>query len=350
MSQSTSSEAVMTRLNPHGHHISVSSSQTWEWVVAKHGRCHRSHNARARLSWLEWHESHGCNVTRTCERFAISRPTFYRWYYRFKASGVAGMEDRSHRPSKVRSRTWTPAQVEAVRVLRERYPRWSKDKLHILLKREGILISASMIGRIITSLKARGLLHEPPRTHKLKRRSAMRPYAKRKPADWVAAQPGDLLEIDTKDVRPVPGKVFKHLSLVDVTSRYAVAEIGVGATAETTKRHLELMLGRLPFPVRALQIDGGSEFKGVFEEFCQQKNLELFVLPPRSPKLNGCVERIQRTFDEEFYQCCDAEPRVASLSMALREYEIIYNHVRPHQALGYLTPIEYLQHINTEAA
>ena len=45
-----------------------------------------------------------------------------------------------------------------MRVLRERYPRWSKDKLHILLKREGILISASMIGRIITSLKARGLL------------------------------------------------------------------------------------------------------------------------------------------------------------------------------------------------
>ena len=98
MSQSTSSEAVMTRLNPHGHHIAVTSSKTWEWVVAKQVRCQPSYKARVRQSWLEWHESHGCNVTRTCERFAISRPTFYRWYHRFKASGVAGIEDRSHRP------------------------------------------------------------------------------------------------------------------------------------------------------------------------------------------------------------------------------------------------------------
>jgi transposase InsO family protein len=207
-----------------------------------------------------------------------------------------------------------------------------------------------MIGRILTSLRARGLLHEPPRAQRLKRRSTLRPYARRKPKDWVAARPGDLLEIDTKDVRPVPGKVFKHLSLVDVATRYAVAEIGVGTTAETTKRHLELMLTRLPFPVRAIQIDGGSEFMGAFEEFCQQKKFELFVLPPRSPKLNGCVERIQRTFDEEFYQCCDAEPRVEPLSGALRAYETLYNTVRPHQALDYQTPHEYLTQITTEPA
>lgn len=342
MSQSILSEAAMTRLNPNGHHISITSSQTWEWVVAKPARCHLSPQAKARLSWMQWHASHGRNVTRTCQRFDVSRPTFYRWLGRFESCGAAGLEDRSHRPHTVRTRTWTVDQIEAVRKLREQYPRWSRDKLHVVLEREGIVISASMIGRIIAYLNARGVLREPSRARKLRRRSSTRPHAKRKPSDWAVSQPGDLVQVDTKDVRPTPGNVFKHLSLVDVTSRYAVAEIGISATAKATKDRLERMLDRLPFSVRAVQIDGGSEFKGAFEEFCQARRLELFVLPPRSPKLNGHVERIQRTFDEEFYQCSDAEPRVGPLAIALSEYETVYNTVRPHQALGYLTPQERL--------
>ncbi|HKN33212.1 MAG TPA: hypothetical protein VJX16_08205, partial [Terriglobales bacterium] len=59
---------------------------------------------------------------------------------------------------------------------------------------------------------------------------------------------------------------------------------------------------RMPFPIRALQVDGGSEFAADFEQACQQCGLRLFVLPPRSPKLNGAVVRAQRTHTEEFYQ------------------------------------------------
>lgn len=350
MLQSTPSEPSMTGRNPNGHYKPVHCSSTWDLAVAKPAHRQLSRDARARLGWLDWHASHGRNVTKTCERFGISRPTFYRWLSRGTSYGPAGLEDRSHRPHTVRKRTWTPDQVEVVRALREQYPRWSRDKMHVMLKREGIVVSASMIGRIFTSLKARGLLHEPPRARRIKRRSAARPYATRKPKDWIPTRPGDLVQIDTKDVRPVPGRVFKHLSLVDVVSRCAAAEIGTSATAATTKRHLERMLARLPFSVRAIQIDGGSEFKGVFEEFCREMELKLFVLPPRSPKLNGCVERIQRTFDEEFYQCTDAEPRVQPLASALREYEVIYNTVRPHQALGYQTPHEYLNEARQEAA
>lgn len=350
MSQSSLSEAAMTRLNPNGHHISIVSSQTWEWVGRKPARCQLSAGGRARLSWMEWHERHGCNVTRTCERFDVSRPTFYRWLKRFRSCGAAGLENRSHRPHTLRSRTWTPEQIEAVRALRERHPRWSRDKLQVVLRRQGVEISASMVGRIITYLRARGVLREPIRVRRLRRQSATRPHARRKPSDWVVSEPGDLVQIDTKDVRPAPGKIFKHLSLVDVTSRYAVAEVGVGATANATKERLERMLDRLPFPVRALQIDGGSEFKGAFEEFCQEREYQLFVLPPRSPKLNGCVERLQRTFDEEFYQCSDAELRVQPLGTALREYETVYNTVRPHYALGYQTPQERLDQIGRLAA
>jgi hypothetical protein len=65
------------------------------------------------------------------------------------------------------------------------------------------------------------------------------------------------------------------------------------------------MLRRLPFQIAGIQIDGGSEFKAEFETYCEKKKLELFVLPPYSPKLNGAVERMQRTYEEEHHQCPD---------------------------------------------
>jgi putative transposase len=56
-------------------------------------------------------------------------------------------------------------------------------------------------------------------------------------------------------------------------------------------------------------------------------------LPPRSPKLNGHVERAQRTHTEEFCGVMDTCFDIAELAQALLEWEKIYNTVRPHQAL-----------------
>jgi hypothetical protein len=65
---------------------------------------------------------------------------------------------------------------------------------------------------------------------------------------------------------------------------------------------LYTLLQRTPFPVRALQVDGGSEFYAEFEAACLHKGLPLFVLPLKSPKLNAHVERANRTHIEEFYE------------------------------------------------
>jgi len=225
------------------------------------------------------------------------------------------------------------AASQAVLTLREQHPGWGKRKLQILLGRDGIDLSVSMVGRILRQLMRRGDLREAKRRRTTRGRSATRPHAIRKPKDYAIMLPGDLVQVDTLDVRPIPGRIFKHLSLIDVTSRYGAAEIRVGATAATTTESLERMLDRLPFTVKAIQIDGGSEFKAEFEAYC---------LSPRSPKLNGRVERVQRTFREEFYDCCTAPPYVADLAAALAAYETVYNTIRPHQALDYLTPHEYL--------
>lgn len=88
-------------------------------------------------------------------------------------------------------------------------------------------------------------------------------------------------------MRPLPGVAIKHFTARDQVSR------------------LDAIKARMPFPVRAIQVDGGSEFCADFEAERERRQLLLFELPPRSPKLNGHVERAQRTHTEEIYEVWD---------------------------------------------
>ena len=121
-------------------------------------------------------------------------------------------------------------------------------------------------------------------------------------------EPGDLVQVDTLDVRPLPAVILKHFTARDVVSRWDVVEVRTRATANTATDFLSTLQARMPFPVRAIQVDGGSEFQAGFEQAYQERGLRLFVLPPRSPKLNGAVERAQRTHTEEFYEVNDFSP------------------------------------------
>ena len=287
--------------------------------------------AKQRLKWMDHYAAHG-NAALTCRYFGISRQTFYRWKGRYKSRDLRSLEERSHRPRRLRKPTWSRELALAVLHLREQYPRWGKDKLVVRIRDRGWQVSTSMVGRILSSLKARGVLREPLRsTISTRKRLWRRPYAVRKPKGYGVKEPGDLVQVDTLDVRPLPGMVLKHFTARDVVSRWDVVEAHTRATANTSATFLNAVLDRRPFPVHAIQVDGGSEFQAGFEEACRERGIRLFVLPPRSPKLNGCVERAQRTHTEEFYEVNDFSLEMAPLNRDLLAWERIYNTVRPHQ-------------------
>ena len=89
----------------------------------------------------------------------------------------------------------------------------------------------------------------------------------------------------------MPGVVLKHFTARDIISRWDVVDVYSQATASTAAHFLAKLEQRMPFAIKAIQVDGGSEFEAVFEEECQRRDIKLFVLPPRSPKINGYVER-----------------------------------------------------------
>ena len=161
----------------------------------------------------------------------------------------------------------------------------------VLLRRAGWKVSTSMVGRILTRLKARGALRAASGPGiATRRRRRQRPYASRKPR---AIAPGVIVQIGTLDVRSLPGVILKRFTARDVVSRWDALSVHSRATAAIATKFLHTMKERLTFPIRAVQLDGGGEFQAGFEAACEQQGIRLFVLPLRSIRPNqslaGCA-------------------------------------------------------------
>jgi putative transposase len=65
------------------------------------------------------------------------------------------------------------------------------------------------------------------------------------------------------------------------------------------------------------------------------------VIPPRSPEDNGAVERANGSAKFEFYAFYSEIPSLFHIRKYLQHYVHKYNTYRPHQALQYLTPLQY---------
>ncbi len=152
-----------------------------------------SKKARQRLKWFDYYNPHGHNARLTCRHFDISPQTFYRWKRRYSPYHLQSLESCSCRPKRLRQPAYSAELVTGVQRLRGEYPRWGKDKLVVLLHCQGFNCSTSMVGRIISRLKARGVLKEPVNNHaSAHRREISRPYGIRKPQDYRVNEPGDL--------------------------------------------------------------------------------------------------------------------------------------------------------------
>ena len=139
--------------------------------------------------------------------------------------------------------------------------------------------------------------------------------------------------------------MIKHFTAVDPVSRWTCAKACRRATARNAASFLDKLQAEMPFPVTAIQVDGGSEFMEKFEQECQRRGIELWVLPPRSPQLYGSVERMQASWRYEFYACWQYNDKLTDLSNWIDAFADEFNTFRPHQALAGLTPKQHLDRL-----
>jgi transposase len=169
---------------------------------------------------LQWYEDHGRNARLTGRQCGVSPDTVSRWLRRYQQGGVRALEDRSRRPRRVRCPTWSRELALAVLQLREAHPRWGKAKLVVRLRQQGFTCSTAMVGRILRRLKDAGVRWAADRRDPwLPRPPQARPYAVRKPKDYRPLAPGDLVPVDTADLRLLPGVTDKHVTARDVVCR-----------------------------------------------------------------------------------------------------------------------------------
>ena len=285
----------------------------------------------------------GLTVAAASAVLGLRRATYYRWR-RQAQGGVERLAPRSRRPLRPRRPTWPSALVEAVQRLRDDFPMWGRAKLVVLVRAEGFTVSESTVGRILRHLVARGVVQPVPilRRAKAKLERRRRPYARRLPKGQLADRPGALVQLDTLTITLQPGSSIKQFTAYCPHARWTVAKATSRATSTAAASFLDKVRAEMPFPVAALQVDGGSEFMASFETACQAKGVELFVLPPKSPKLNGAVERANGSWRYEFYAVYDLPGTLAELNPLIDSFQHLYNHYRPHGALHGLTPAQHL--------
>lgn len=275
-----------------------------------------------------------------------SRASIYRWKKRYRSQGLFGLEDVSRAPENVRTACWSKKLETHVLALRRTNILYGKYKIHAILKRDhSINASVSTIGRIITDLIAKNKIKPASFyfANKIIRPRKFNKHAQRWKVGMKAKLPGELVQFDHMTVRLCAQYRVKHFQMIDPITKMVVKQAYVRATSSIASQFLAYAQEQLPFPIKSVQVDGGSEFMKDFEQACEAAAIPLYVLPPKSPEYNGIVERANGSSKYEFYASYLGPLNLVAIRSKLRQYAHKYNTFRPHQALQYKTPMEYYQ-------
>ena len=280
----------------------------------------RARSERRRRSWIMAYHALG-DAGSVCRRFGVSRPTLRKWLCRYEQEGEAGLRERSRRPHS------SPAlkvdeTLEALILGLRRDRRLGVKRLRNELQRlHAVRLSAETIHKVLTR---HGLNIQPTRKR-----------AHRKPKRYNRPVPGDRVQMDTCKIR----SGLYQFTAIDDCSRFLVAGLARRRSARATLVFLDQLLEEMPFSVQRIQTDRGTEF---FAENVQRRLMDETVrfrpIPPRSPHLNGKVERAQRTTLEEFWAVAD--PKAADIGEQLALWVHHYNWHRSHESLHGDTPID----------
>jgi putative transposase len=192
--------------------------------------------------WMKL-RSYGLTAGQAAAGIDQSRSTLYRW--------AKAREPKSRRPHCLRQKTWTPALMRAVERIRLDNPMWGKEKITVLLAREGIAASVSTVGRILKSLMERGVVTPVPSLRRKPggrrfRIMARERHAKRLPKGMKPTRPRELVQIDTLFVSTAPGRAVKHFTAYDPVAKWTLGLVAGRATAHCATALLDKLVAEVP--------------------------------------------------------------------------------------------------------
>jgi transposase InsO family protein len=284
----------------------------------------------------------GARVSEVAAEVGVSRQSVSSWVARYRASGLAGLADRSRRPRS--SPSQASAELEArVCELRRDHPRWGAQRiLHELMRGpvppEG-LPSRATVHRILVR---HGLVIG--RSRRKKRSEYVRWQRPAAMQLWqldIVYGPW-LVDTSTGELRE--GRIVTG---IDDHSRFCVlARVVERATGRAICLAFSEALERYGAPEEVLT-DNGKQFTGrfgrggevLFDKICRRNGIAHRLTQPASPTTTGKIERLHQTLRRELLD--DARPFTSLLQAqaAIDDWVREYNAERPHQALETRSPV-----------
>lgn len=278
----------------------------------------------------------GERMSDLCRDFGISRKTGYKIRDRYRRFGPEGLFDQSRRPQ--RSPWRTPEEIQKlVLALRRKQPSWGPKKLKSSLERAHPDLQFPAHSTIGEILKRHGLV-------KPRRRRSRRAHASTQLRQ--SRSPNEVWCADFKGEFPLRNRRYCYpLTISDHNSRYLLSCEALESTrGQGVRAVFELTFRRYGLP-EAIRTDNGSPFAstGLFglttlSVWLLRLGIELERIEPGHPEQNGRHERMHLTLKAEATRPAGAN--LLQQQEKFDRFEEIYNHQRPHEALGMRTPSE----------
>lgn len=291
----------------------------------------------SKIEFVEKATKPKANISALCREYGISRQTGYKLLRRFKQRGYEGLEEESRRPKTTPLATAEDV-IAAVLAIRKRHPRWGAKKLMVVLRRS--LGEATPSARTVHRLLKRFGRIKPRRAKPTLSIVESAPKV-------VAKKPNDVWTIDFKGWwRTGDGARVNPLTIRDAHSRFVLAlELVENCTGELVRDVMLRLFRRYGLP-SAIQCDNGSPFISSqamggltkLSAWWVSLGIKLVRSRPASPQDNGAHERMHVDVAGDLES--DPEDTVALQQRACRRWRQVFNHVRPHEALGQRTPAE----------
>jgi len=300
----------------------------------------QSNPAKFRLHVLNHYYKYGWKPT--TEAFGVSKSTLYDWKKKYEQSKrkLLSLVPKKTRPKKVRQMTTDWRIVQFIHEFRKQHGNIGREKIKIFLDLYVVELEISPIScRTISKIiKRRNFFFDPVIKSKRKTKFS-RDRSKKSPK---VDQPG-FIEVDCI-ILYINGLRHNFVCCIDIYSKFAHVKKVKTISSLQAKLAFQEFEKLSPHKVHTIQTDNGSEFFKSFHQYLEEQKIKHQFIYPKSPKINGVVERFNRTIQEEFINrndeiYFDSE----AFQVKLTKYLNWYNTKRPHVALNYLSPMQFIQ-------
>ena len=268
------------------------------------------------------------NFSSLCREFGITRKTGYKWLKRCEESD--DLTDRSHVPHCIPGKT--PEEIERIILnLRSENPGWGAKTLRKVLENNGYA-NLPCVRTINNILLRNGCISE---AESQKRKEFIRFQREYCNELWQVDFKGDFALLDGTRCFP--------LDILDDCSRYCLRAEGKSNT-QGVRQSFEATFVEFGLP-KAILSDNGAQFAGFKGGYTQFERwlMDLDIIPIHGrimhPQTQGKIERFHRTMKTELLEH-RIFANLSEASVALDQWRIKYNEVRPHEALGMKCPAE----------